>query len=84
MYLLILGKLCSLVGMAVGTRVVFDATSASQLRDLASSSPRLPISTQDRLAKGVLRIFLWTDARNVLADGLAKFSFDTALFDATC
>ena len=66
------GQLHPPVDAVVDARSVFDIIAASDAGELQEGSLNLHVlSVRDRLPRGCLKHFWWTDTRDMLADGLA-------------
>ena len=67
------GKLTPPIDVATDARAVFDAVRAADVCEPAESSLKLHlISIRDMVRRGLVRLFFWTDTRDMLADGLTK------------
>ena len=66
--------------LCVDARAVYDVVAATDVCDPAGSSLKLHLtSVRDRMTHGLIRSLYWVDARDMLADGLAKAGIDRIL-----
>ena len=73
------GKLQPPTKVAVDTKAVFDSIHASDVCELAESSlKRHLLAMWDKLAAGILQQRIWTDTKDVRANGQAKGNVNRA------